>query len=355
MELIKSGLIAFVASLFCIWLLRPLAIRIGFVDRPNDRKWHEREVPLIGGIAMFFSFCFALLTLSTSLLPYRGMLAGSSILVLMGVVDDFSDLSSKLRLFGQLFAALLMIIWGNVVLSNLGNLFFLGDLKIGLWAIPITVIVVLANINAMNMIDGQDGLAGGVALGQALLLLLVSVKLHQVSDFRLLFILIILLIAFLGFNMRLPWRKEASIFMGDSGSTFIAFLLAWFAIDLSQQNSALIKPMTILWIMAFPLFDLINVIVLRVRQKKSIIVASRDHFHHVLHVAGLNTSLSTLLLCALSLLLGIFGLALNYFTVSDGWQFILWVGALFCYIYIVELTRKPIIDNEIDIIANPEG
>lgn len=94
-----------------------------------------------------------------------------------------------------------------------------------------------------------------------------SVKLHQVSDFRLLFILIILLIAFLGFNMRLLWRKEASIFMGDSGSTFIAFLLAWFAIDLSQQNSALIKPMTILWIMAFPLFDLINVIVLRVRQK----------------------------------------------------------------------------------------
>ncbi len=125
MELLKSGIITFLASLFCIWLLRPLAIRIGFVDRPNGRKWHEKNVPLIGGIALFFSFWFALLALSTSLLPYRGMLAGSSILVLMGVVDDFRDLSSKLRLVGQLFAALLMIIWGNVIFSNLSNSFFL--------------------------------------------------------------------------------------------------------------------------------------------------------------------------------------------------------------------------------------
>ena len=343
MELLKSAIIACLVSLFCIWLLRPLAIRIGFVDRPNGRKWHEKNVPLIGGIALYCSFFFNLLVLATSLLPYWGMLTGSSLLVLMGVVDDFRDLSSKLRLVGQLFAALLMIIWGNVILFNLGNLFFFGDLKIGLWAIPLTVLVVLANMNAMNMVDGQDGLAGGVALGQAVLLLFLSVQLHCDLDFRLLFILIILLIVFLSFNMQLPWRKRASIFLGDSGSTFIAFLLAWFAIDLSQQNSALIRPMTVLWIMAFPFFDLISVIILRLRQRKPILVASQDHFHHVLHVAGFNASLSTLLLCTLSFILGLIGLGMNYLKISDAWQLILWVAVLLLYIYIVELTRKPLV------------
>lgn len=271
------------------------------------------------------------------------MLAGSSLLVLIGVVDDFRDLNSKLRLIGQLVAALLMIIWGGVMLSNLGNLFFSGDLKIGLWAVPLTILVVLTNVNAMNMVDGQDGLAGGVALEQAVLLLFLSVQLHCDSDFRLLFILIILLIVFLNFNMRSPWRKHASIFLGDSGSTFIAFLLTWFAIDLSQQNSSLIKPMTVLWIMTFPLFDLINVVALRLHQRKPILAASRDHFHHVLHVAGLNTSLSTLLLCILSFILGLIGLGMNYLKISDAWQLILWVAALLLYIYIVALIRKPLV------------
>ena len=355
MELLKSSIIASLTSLFCIWLLRPLAVYIGFVDRPNSRKWHEEEVPLVGGVALFFSFCFALLTLSTSLLPYRGMLAGSSILILIGVVDDFGDLSSKLRLCGQLFAALFVVIWGNVIPANLGDLFFLGNLKIGLWAIPVTVLIVLANINAMNMIDGQDGLVGSVALGQSLLLLFLSDKLNVTSDFRLLFILIVLLIVFLGFNMRLPWRKHAVIFMGDSGSTFIAFLLAWFAIDLSQQNSALVKLMTVLWIMAFPIFDLINVIILRLRQRKPIFMASRDHFHHMLHVAGINTALSTLLLSSLSFLFGLFGFGLNYFMISNAWQFIFWIMALMLYICIVEWTRKLSIRSESDIVTTQEG
>ncbi len=342
MDILKNSVVALFASLFCIWLLRPLAIRVGFVDRPDNRKWHERDVPLIGGIAIYFSFCFTLLTLHLSLQPYRGMLAGSSILVLMGVVDDFKGLSSKLRLFGQVLATLLLIIWGGVMLRSLGDLFFLGDVTLGLWALPVTLFLVVANINAMNMVDGQDGLAGGVALGQAVLLMIVSMQLNHHLDVRLLSILIILLVVFLSFNMRFPWRKHASIFMGDSGSTFIAFLLSWIAIDLSQHNISVVKPITLLWIMAFPIFDLVNVSVLRIRQRKPLLVASRDHFHHVLHVSGLNASLSTVLLWTISLFLGVLGLILNYFRIAQGWQFLLWLGMLVFYIYIVELTRKPV-------------
>ena len=108
MEIVKSSIVAFAATLFCIWLLRPLAFRIGFVDRPGGRKHHANAVPLIGGIAMFFGFCFSLLTLHVSLQAYRGLFAGSALLVLMGVVDDFKELGSKLRLVGQLLAALFL-------------------------------------------------------------------------------------------------------------------------------------------------------------------------------------------------------------------------------------------------------
>lgn len=346
MEIIKSGLTALVASLFCIWLLRPLAIRIGLVDRPNnDRKWHEREVPLIGGIAIFFGFCFALLTLPVSLQPYRSMLGGSSILVLMGVIDDFKDLSSKLRLLGQIFAAFLLVSWGHVILSDLGNILFIGDLKLGWVALPLTMLMVVTYINAMNMVDGQDGLAGGVAMGQAILLLILSLHLHN-ADRNLLITLIGSLIGFLSFNMRLPWRKRASIFMGDAGSTFIAFLLAWVAIDLAQDNQAIVKPITVLWIMAFPIYDLINVIVLRIRQQKPILAASRDHIHHVLHVAGVNASLSTLLLCAVSVSLGLLGFLFNYLIMPESWQFLLWMIGLVFYIFIVELARKPLLQED---------
>lgn len=345
-EIVKSGFTAVVASLFCIWLLRPLAMRLGLVDRPNNRKWHENEVPLIGGIAIFFGFCFALLTLPVSLQPYRSMLAGSGILVLMGVIDDFKDLNSTLRLLGQLFAAFLLAAWGQVVLHQLGNIFFIGNLTLGLLALPLTMLIVVTYINAMNMVDGQDGLAGGVAMGQAILLLILCLRLHRYVDMHLLIILIGTLLIFLSFNMRLPWRRRASIFMGDAGSTFIAFLLAWIAIDLSQHNQALVKPITVLWIMSFPIFDLFNVIILRIRQQKPILVASRDHIHHVLHVAGINTSLSTLLLCALSVFFGVLGFVFDYLLMPEAWQFILWIVGLVFYLYIVDLTRKPLLQED---------
>jgi len=343
MDILKSSLIALIATLFCIWLLRPLAHRIGFVDRPGGRKLHEHNTPLIGGIAMFFGFCFALLALGQSLQAYRGLIAGCSLLILMGVVDDFKELRPKLRLLGQLLAALFLASWGNKLFAHLGNLFFLGDIQLGLWAFPVTVVCVVGFLNAMNMLDGQDGLAGGVALTQSLLLFILALQLHLHSDMRMLVIIAVLLVVFLAFNLRTPWRKKASIFMGDSGVTFIAFLIAWFSIELSQTNTDIIKPMTVLWILAFPLFDLIAVCIYRIRHKKSVLHASRDHFHHVLHIAGINVHISTFLLSLLSLTFGCIGLVMNYFSLADGWQFISFVFTFILYLALVKCVRDPIL------------
>ena len=341
MTMLKSCLIALTSTLFCIWLLRPLAVRIGFVDRPGGRKQHDHEVPLIGGIAMFFGFSLSLLSLHVSLANYRGLIAGSLILMMMGVVDDFRELSSKLRICGQIIAALLLVIWGGLTVDNLGNIFSLGHFQLGMWSLPLTVLVVVAFINAMNMVDGQDGLAGGIALGQVLLLGWLSASLHRHIDTSMLLIIAVLLGVFLSFNMHFPWRKRALIFMGDSGVTFIAFLIAWFAVGLSQANVHLLKPITVVWILAFPLFDLVNVSLYRIRQGKSPLIAGRDHLHHVLKLKGIDASISTLLLCILSLSLGLVGILLNHYNVNDGYQSLALLLALSMYLLLVKIARVP--------------
>lgn len=340
MDVLKSASLAFVAALFCIGLLRPLAIRLGLVDVPDGRKQHAANVPLIGGIAIFFGFCFALLSMNMSLLPYRGMIAGSTVLVLMGVVDDFRELDSRLRLCGQLLAVLFLIFWGHVELNQLGDILFLGPIALGFWSVPVTLLLVMTNLNAVNMIDGQDGLAGGVGLGQALLLAWVALQLDQQRDFQLLMVLVALLLAFLLFNMPVLWRKQASIFLGDAGSTLIAFLLAWFAITLSQSDVHTIYPIALLWIMAFPLFDLLNVVIHRFQKRRSVFLAGRDHIHHVLQVAGVSASISTFLLCLFSFLLGVLGIVLARLGFPEAWQFMLFLVIMLVYCLLVALSRQ---------------
>lgn len=340
MDIFKSSLIALIATWFCVWLLRPLAVHIGFVDRPGGRKQHDDDVPLIGGIAMFFGFCFALLALDVSLVSYRGLFAGASLLMLMGVVDDFKELSSKLRIVGQFLAVIFLVVWGNQLIVNLGDLFFFGSVHLGNWAFPITVVAVVGYINAMNMIDGQDGLAGGVALGQVVLLLYLSLNLGRYVDVRLLSILSMMLLVFLYYNMQFPWRKRAAIFMGDSGITFIAFVIAWFAIDVAQANILRIKPVVVLWIVAYPIYDLISVTLMRLHDGRSPFQASRDHLHHILHERGWRVSRSTTFLITLSIAMGCFGLLVNQWLLRDAWQLIAWVLGLIIYLFSVSRLRR---------------
>lgn len=337
-KILSSYVAASLASLFCIWLLRPLAIQVGFVDRPGGRKQHDREVPLIGGISVFFGFCFALLFLPISLHLYRGLIAGASLLLLIGIVDDFRELGWRLRLLGQVLASLSLILWGHHRVITFGDLLFIGDIYLGVLSIPFTVIAIVGFLNAMNMIDGQDGLIGGVALGQIVLLGYLNWPLNR-YDLDLLIVLSITLIIFLGFNMRLPWRKAASIFIGDSGSTVVGFLIAWFSIAVGQRHLDTVKPITILWILAFPVFDFFNVFFHRLLNGKSPLIAGRDHFHHVLHFIGFDTGISTLLLCLFSFALGVMGIVFNDYKVSEGWQFVIWFGVLVAYFLVVKLVR----------------
>ncbi len=339
MATVCSVIIAIFATVLFIGLLRLFALRLGFVDRPGGRKRHHHEVPLIGGIAIFLGFCLGLISLPFHLNHAYALIVGGGIVVGLGVIDDFRDLNSKVRLTGELVAALILIFWGQVQVSYLGNLLFLGNIHLGLWGIPFTIVLVAGFMNAMNMIDGQDGLAGGVALGQVILLIYLNWHVQNQPDLTMLTILGLLLLVFLIFNMRTPWRIHAAIFLGDAGSTFIAFAVAWFAIRIGQSGGS-IKPAIILWILAFPVFDLLHVCIIRFTQGKSLLKPSLDHFHHLLQAVRVDPASSTWLLTVLSLALGIVGVLLNHFQVAEGWQFVAWLGALVIYLGITKLIRN---------------
>lgn len=343
-----SAAIGVLTTLACIYLLKPVAEHIGLVDTPGGRKTHASVVPLIGGIAIFVGFCFALLCLDISLSNYRGLLAGSSILVLIGVIDDFRELTPRIRLVGQCLASILLIEWGHLSLDRLGDLFFLGNINLGVASFACTLVFVLAFINAVNMIDGHDGLAGSIIMGQATLLAYVAYHFHAVHNVNVLLIFMAVLFVFLLFNLPVFFRKRASIFMGDAGSTFMGFLIAWFAVDLSRimflHHAAGLRegysPVAMLWILGYPILDLLSVVLHRTFSLRSPFLASRDHLHYLLADLGFRTSRVTYVLFAFSFAMGVLGITMAEHAVREPWQLCGFIAVFLIYFSMTTYLQK---------------
>jgi len=347
MQLLYSSISDFLITIGCISLLRPLAIRIGLVDTPHGRKQHSGHVPLIGGIAMLLGFLFALLTLPVSLQPYRSFIAGSALLVFVGVLDDFHELSAKARFVAQALSALIMVLWGKVALHNLGNLLFLGDIHLGFFSIPITIIAVIGIINAVNMTDGVDGLAGGLALIELAALLFLAKEDEVGTQIKILALTIAGLIGFLWFNFRFPWRKQALVFMGDAGSMFLGFTLVWFLVDLSQGQHKLVAPAVMLWIMALPLFDIIGVMLRRLQKRQSVFSPDREHLHYLLKDVGFTTPQVTLTLCGIAAIFALVGILFDKMQIAEGVIFFSFLIMFGIYLWSLRYLRNKINNNKV--------
>jgi UDP-GlcNAc:undecaprenyl-phosphate GlcNAc-1-phosphate transferase len=332
--------VAFSVTASCLYLLRPLAVRLGLVDAPHGRKQHQGHIPLIGGMAMFLGFLFALLTLSISLANYRSLIAGCAVLVFIGVLDDFHELSTRSRFIAQVIAALLMASWGGMTLQNLGNLFFYNDLILHAWVLPLTVIAVVGVINAVNMTDGVDGLAGGVTLIELVFLLFLAVSGGQFFAAHILVLICAVVLAFLIFNFPLPHRKQALVFMGDAGSMFLGFVLVWFLIELSQGANRVAHPVTMLWIMTLPLLDIGGVLVRRLQKRVSLFMPDREHLHHVLQDLGWSNLQVTLSMCGMAVLFGLIGVVADRLGVPEGVMFVGFLGLFILYLGILKYSRK---------------
>lgn len=325
------ALIAMLTCAVAIALFRRTARHISLVDIPYGRKTHRGVVPLVGGVAIFVSFLFAALLSNQPLAAFSSLLSGLVLLVVVGVLDDLHDLSSHSRFVAQLLAALLVASWGGVSVEELGNLFGGGPVSLGSWSIVFTVVCMIGTINAINMIDGIDGLAGSISLS---VLVTFGVLAQSAGLWRhalMLYVLAGALTGFLAFNLRTPWRKEASVFMGDAGSMMLGFALAWFSIDLSSPQRAALAPITAVWMIGLPLIDMASVMARRIERSTSPFQADSQHIHHLLQRLGYSVGAVTAVLAVTNLALGIAAVAAERQGVPASVMFYGFLGLLLIY------------------------
>ncbi len=293
-----------------VLLLRPIAVSMGLIDVPNGRSSHSSSTPLVGGLAIYLGVSiaywipalFGLVPINREIVSF--FFAGF-VLVGVGVIDDFIELSAPVRFIAQIFASFLMVYGAGVVLSDLGAITPGGQvLRLGWMAVPFTVFTTLGVINALNMCDGLDGLSGTLALISLTGLLLAAIFNGASGDVFILAALATGILGFLLFNFRILGRERASIFMGDSGSMFVGFALTWFAISLSQGEGRVITPAAALWFLMLPIFDTVTMIFRRAVRKRSPFSADREHIHHVFLMAGFNVN-ETIAIMAAAALIGV--------------------------------------------------
>ena len=310
-------LAAFGIAALLIPMLNRMARRIDWVDIPDQRKRHLCAVPLTGGVAMLSACAVVMLGLRDVQPNLAGLALGSLLLVVVGIIDDWRPLRARLRISAQIAAALAAIYFDGTRLVDLGQLFGPFTLALGFMAVPFTVFGIVGVINALNLSDGVDGLAGGlawVALFWFLMVVLFGGPAGALTGSAQLIALLVTVMGaiagFLAFNMRTPWRARAEVFMGDSGSTFLGFVLAWLAVRTSSASGAGgLPPVFALWILAIPLFDTVSCMLRRVASGVTPMTPDRRHLHHLLLALGLTAGQAVLLLHGAAFLLGMVGYA----------------------------------------------
>lgn len=319
--MISAGvfLLVITISTLSIFLLMPMAPRLGLIDSPDQhRKLHVGNIPLIGGISIYTGLVIGISTsmpLSDGAVTY---LLCSSLIVGLGVVDDARDISPKLRLIVQAIVAGLMCVGSGLYIENLGSLFGLGDINLGALGYAFTVVAVIAAINAFNMIDGIDGLLGISSLitfmGMGVLFFLNNDWLNV----YLTLIISVALIPYLVLNLGLlPGQREKKIFMGDTGSMLIGFTVVWLLIQGTQtvpegQESPSFTAATALWLIAFPLMDMARIMFDRYKRGHSIFKPDRYHLHHIVLKAKSGDKYAALLqICTLSAFFAVVGVAMD--------------------------------------------
>ena len=306
-SLISAPLLALAFSALAIVGLRRPAEALGLTDRPGGRKQHQGLVPLTGGLGVFIGFVLVQPFLPGQQGQLLPLFVGMTLLVACGVIDDARDMNSTVKLVIQLLTAVLMVVWGGKVVSYWGEYPFVGVAQLGWLAIPITVVAVAGLVNAVNMMDGIDGLAGGTVLAMLAWLGYVAALQNQLSLLAVIASLGAAVVGFLLFNLRHPWRKRASVFMGDAGSMALGFAIAWFVVELSQRQQAVVSPVGYGWVLAMPVIDTLSLMISRLRKGRSPFSADREHLHHIFLRAGFSPGSAAFALMLITFGLGAIG------------------------------------------------
>ncbi|SER27238.1 glycosyltransferase family 4 protein [Piscibacillus halophilus] len=311
---------AFIIAVATTPIVRVIAIKFNIVDCPDERKIHTMEKPYLGGVAIFISVMITYLIFWPNHQYQIAIISGAFVMLLTGLLDDKYSLKPVVKLAGQGLAALIII--SSDLLIDKINIPFFGDIELGNLSVVVTIFWILAVSNAINLIDGLDGLAAGVAS-----IALLSITIMAVIDGNWIVALLCTMIlganlGFLVFNF-----YPAKIYMGDSGSLFLGYMVAVISMLGLFKNVALFSFIIPFIVLAVPIVDTIFAIIRRMRNGESIMNADRKHFHYQLLDAGLSHKGAVILIYVFS---GMFGLLAVFFSYST-------VGASIISIFLVLL------------------
>ena len=315
--------------------LVPFARKVGLVDHPGHRKVHETVTPLTGGPAIFITLG-AFMTWHLIDQPFmQALLAGGTLIFLAGLADDRKHLSPIVRFLVQVAACLVMVYHGNVYLEDFGSLFTNHVIELKHGAVPLTIFAALGVINAFNMIDGMDGLSGGIFMVAASGMAMYAGFAGAEHMHWLLLAAIFTVLGFMLLNARFPWNEKARIFLGDSGSTLLGFILAWCFIalgsDLNETGHRAYMPMTAVWLLAVPLMDTATLIWRRWRSGESALSADQYHLHHAFLRAGFTTGETWTKIMTMAMAGGVIGLGFELSGLPEYFSFWFFLACAFTY------------------------
>ncbi|UCQ27627.1 UDP-N-acetylglucosamine--undecaprenyl-phosphate N-acetylglucosaminephosphotransferase [Edwardsiella tarda] len=324
----------FLFSMVFLFLARKVAKRIGLVDKPNYRKRHQGLIPLVGGISVYAGICFTFLVFRPYIPHANLYLICAGILVFVGALDDRFDISVKFRATVQALIAIAMIVGAGLYLRSLGGVLGPWELILGPFGYLVTLFAVWAAINAFNMVDGIDGLLGGLSCvtfaAMGILLLWDGQR-----DLALwCFAIIAAILPYILLNLG-AFGRRFKVFMGDAGSTLIGFTVIWILLQSTQEHGHPMNPVTALWVIAIPLMDMIAIMYRRLRKGMSPFAPDRQHIHHLIMRAGFTSRQAFVLITLAAALLAAIGVMGEYW-LPEYVMMALFLLAFFLYGYCIK-------------------
>jgi UDP-GlcNAc:undecaprenyl-phosphate GlcNAc-1-phosphate transferase len=311
---LSDAFLAFGLALVVTWISTPvvksLAWRIGAIDEPRTRGLHQFPTPRLGGLAILAGILAAGLIFMPPGQQTTGILAGATVIVAVGIADDLLDLTADVKMAGQVLAAVIPVAAGVRVETM--TLPFLGHLDLGVASYALTVVGIVAVMNIVNFIDGVDGLAAGVCTIAGLTFAAIALSLDRNAAG---------VLAMLTAGASLGYLRHgfhpASIFLGDSGSNLLGYMLAAIAVQGALKTNAVIALVFPLVILAVPILDSSFVIAKRIKYGKPVYIADRWHFHHRFANIGFSQRRTVLYLYGWTLILALLALGLRFIPYSD--------------------------------------
>ena len=304
--------VALIVSLLIMPAVILLAEKTGAMDAPNARKVHKKPIPRIGGLGIYIAFMVAIIFVAIKfklddemLRETVGLVLSGSLIVAVGLIDDYKNLPAKIKLFGQICAAAVLVLLFDVRIDFVTDPF--GDYIYLEWfAMPATMFWLVGLTNTVNLIDGLDGLAAGVSTIASITILLVALEQHFILVAVVTAALAGAALGFLKYNF-----NPAKIFMGDTGSMFLGFILAGISVTGAFKSVAAIALIVPILALGLPILDTTFAIVRRVRGGVPIFKPDKGHLHHRLLNVGFTQCQAVLLMYVISALFGLSAIALT--------------------------------------------